>query len=298
MTFSRTFLFFLFLSAAVFSLPNVSFADEHARVLKLCETHRRLANEYDCSCYVDVFLKNQATQTRKSDKIVMGAVNAEACKKGGVHEQRLAACLNRSQHIDGTMKEYCQCLYQEDKNNLVDFKNTPNRQIGLNKQMAAGAKNEETCNRKFGDFISGKLVGAQKLKKRLSDFAFDNVFNFDYLVCADFGVAAGQTQEKTHVRSFVNSLCPQVEAIRDSNPARDIDSIIQNAGAIQSRVDAEYPSLVSSASGSNKTYLQKCNIQKKTCAEQCARHQVNVGGVCPCGIQMLSCITQSSLDME
>ena len=50
-----------------------------------------------------------------------------------------------------------------------------------------------------------QYVGEAKVAQRLSDFAFSSVFDFDFYVCTDFGIANSQSDEKTNMRKFVNS---------------------------------------------------------------------------------------------
>lgn len=278
------------------SFSSLTIAGEKERVLKLCETHRRLANTYDCSCYADAFIEKAQTLQRKSDKTTMTSLNAQHCEKGDGYYKVYANCLNRSEDINGTIKNYCQCFYDELKKDPGG--SFPDKRMEAAHRTTVTNNAVRLCADKFTNKNAPLIIGHDRIKKRLSDYAFNNVFDFDFYICADYGIAEGQSDEKTQVRKFVNSFCKDITAIRESNPQADQDDIIAKIGEIQRHLDQELPSLINTLSGDNKIYLLTCNRSNASCADTCAKHQVNVGGVCPCAIEKLSCIGNRSIDME
>lgn len=276
---------------------SAAFANERSRVLKLCETHRLLDNKYDCQCYADAFLKNAQGQSVQTDKIIMTAVDAQHCLKGDDVYRQYAACLNQNIMIDGSVKDYCQCFYDERQKNILNPDDFKNKKDFLMHNKVAQGRDGEACRRKFTSKNAPQYVGEAKVAQRLSDFAFSSVFDFDFYVCTDFGIANGQSDEKTNMRKFVNSFCHNVAEIRDSNPLRDHSRIISHLQVIQERLDADFPAILNAVTGDNKIYLQQCNVGT-SCQVLCRQHQVNVGGVCPCGLQRLDCLSSHSLDMK
>ncbi|MCB9981398.1 MAG: hypothetical protein H6860_03265 [Rhodospirillales bacterium] len=275
-----------------------AFASERERIKRLCETSHRHMYTYDCECYADAFVTRKATmgEMGKYDQKVFSGIS-DKCRKTGRLDMTYAGCMSSAQTTTTSMANYCQCIVDEMRKRPYPAENN---RANMMAQMQNNTQSMQVCQNKYLSQVNiNSFQGEQKKKVNTVHHAYKNTFDNGHDICTDYGVAPGQSAEKTKLRQYVNSFCPDIKDIMNSSPVTEIDRIIEAVQKIEYKMEQTYDAQISSLSNETRAYLQACGPSIQDCKQRCqSAHKLLNFATCGCGEAKLYCLGSQTSKMQ
>ncbi|MCB9983914.1 MAG: hypothetical protein H6861_09645 [Rhodospirillales bacterium] len=281
---------------AISSTP--AFASERERIQRLCETSHRHMYTYDCECYADAFVARKATmgEMGKYDQKVFSGIS-DKCRKTDRLDMVYAGCMSSAQTTATSMTNYCRCLVDEMRKRPYPAEN---KRANMMAQMQNNTHSMQACQDKYiSQFDVNSFQGEQKKKYNTALHAYKTAFNNGHDICTDYGIAPGQSAEKTKLRQYVNSFCPYIKDIMDSSPVTEIDRIIDTVQKIEHKMEQTYETQISGLPNDTLSYLQTCGPSIQDCKQHCqSTHKLLNFATCGCGKAKLYCLGSQTSQMQ